>query len=323
MKHLNYYFIIMALAFVGLTTSCADDDPIPAPGEPTISVTVSPEGTEYLPGTELTFTINATPATGSRLFTLEVTPNPDGAFDSGLDSHTYNTSEAVTYKYIVPENVENVGINFKVTAVNSDFTLYSTATVTELFGVKPFFTEYNNIKLEQYSNTVKTSKSLVRWDTGETYSIQETIDGDNDIKLGIDMYPYFSGDNLFLLTPSQTLGSIDYLPAEWGDASITRQWASDVPQGFSASTLDFDDDDLVPSDITSLPGKKYQLNPIEGTVYAFDNAILGQWFSETEDQHSRNVNDVVGLMRIDEINKGTIGDGSDAYIVISIKVALK
>jgi hypothetical protein len=254
---------------------------------------------------------------------LEVTPNPDGAFDSGLDSYIYVGTESVTYKYIVPEGTDTVGIEFEVTSVNLDFTLYSTASATEVFGVKPFFTVYDNIKIEQYSNTVKTTKSLVRWDTGETYSIQETIDGDNDVKLGIDMYPYFAGANLFLLTPSQPLGSIDYLPTMWGDAAITRQWASDVPQGFSASTLDFDDEDLTPADIISTPGNKFQLNPVVGTVYAFDNAILGQWYEEDKPQHPRNVNDVVGLMRIDEINPGTAGDGSDAYIVVSIKVALK
>lgn len=324
MKHFNYYFIIIALAFTGLT-SCSDDDPIePAPEAPTVSVTVSPEATEYFPGTELTFTIVAAPATNSKLVKLEVDPNPNGQFDSGLNSHFYNTAETVTYKYIVPKNTDNVSIAFMVSATNSDNSLFSSTTETVVFAVKPYFIEYNNIKLYNYSSTDITLKSLIRWDTGDNYSIQETIDGDTNVKLGVDMYPIFTNfngtDYFFLAVPSTVSSLFNYLPSYWGDPTVERQWASDKPIIFSPSNLDFDDPDLLPSDITGVPGN-FIVNPIVGAVYAIDNAMKGIAVDGT--QHPRNVNDVVGLMKIEEINWGTQADFSDAYTVVSLKVANK
>ena len=338
MKQFNYYFIIMALAFVGFGTSCSSEDDGPdlqVPGEPTISVTVSPEGTEYNPGTELTFTVTASAATGSKLFNLEVTPIPNGQSDSGLDSYIYNTAEVFIYTYVVPFGSDNVNINFQVTAVNAeDYNLFKSATTSMTFGVTNDFTEHRDVKLNNlYGDS--NAKSMLRFDTGDIYSYQESYDGDDDLKLSIDMFAYTSvtTDDDGVETKSAFLLGTGGVPAgeavvwvSWGDGSFTEKRGLDSnPYWNIYNQLDYDA--FLPEDIY-VGGQTSVVEVKVGDVITFDNAPQGNYAPAIYPEYHQKAdidgfNDVTGAIQIVEINYGTAGDGSDGYIVFNYKYVEK
>jgi len=334
MKHFNYYFILMALAFVGFTSCSDDDEPkLTAPGAATVTVTASPEAIEgtYFPGTVITYTVVAEPVEGSKLLSLEIVADPASEDGSTGKEHLYVGSEPVEYEYTVPvDGSGTTNILFTVIAVNpEDISLETPANNEVVFDVQQGFYEYTNIRLNNYNNGDLDSKSMLRFDTGETFSVQETIDGDDAVKLGIDIYPFISGTGAFyFLTPPQILPFAPNLPALWpGDYVDNAPKSAYIPNVFSVSEFDFDDADLTGADIMGNPGK-FIANPAPGTVIAFDNTTMGQPFNTTEEnpegEHfNRGVTDVVGLIKIVEVNQGTVGDGSDAYIIIDIKVAKK
>ena len=144
MKKLNYYLMIAMAAIIGFTTSCKEEEPeeLLAPAAPTIEVTVDTSGTEFMPGTELNFTIVATPTEGV-LGILTVTPSIESGTGSALDSYVYNTTEEVNYSYTVPFDAgATININFEVTAKNADdLSLESSAEYDYTFSVTNAFTE--------------------------------------------------------------------------------------------------------------------------------------------------------------------------------------
>jgi len=329
----------MALTFVGFGTSCSTEDDGPdlqVPGEPTISVTVSPEGTEYNPGTELTFTVTASAVTGSKLLNLEVTPNPDGAFDSGLDSYVYNTSETITYKYIVPFGSKNANINFVVTAVNPEnYNLFSTASTSKTFGITDDFTEHRDVKLYNLYGDL-AAKSMLRFDTGDTYSYNESYDGDDNLKLSIDMFAYtavttdddgIETKSSFLLGTGGTPSGFSPVWVTWGDGSFTEKRGLDSnPYWNIYNQLDYDA--FLPEDIY-VGGVASAVEIQVGDVITFDNASQGNYAPSIYPEYWQKANeisdfnDVTGAIQIVEINYGTVGDGSDGYIVFNYKYVTK
>ena len=101
MRKLNSFLILTCVALLGVTTGCEDPIVLEAPTPPTINVTVDKEGNEFKPGSVLTFTIEADTTEGV-LQELTITPSIESGSGPALGSHVYNTTEDVTYVYVVP-----------------------------------------------------------------------------------------------------------------------------------------------------------------------------------------------------------------------------
>jgi hypothetical protein len=335
MKHFNYYFIIMALAFVGFT-SCSDDDgpTLNAPTPPTMSVTVNPDNVDYTPGTEIVYTIVAA-ATEGQLFSLEVSASEDSEYFSGLDSYFYNSNETVTFTYVVPFNKVNVNIEFKVTAVNpDDIGLISSASENKTFGVAKTFTEYKDIKLN--ISNFNDLKTVLRLDTGETWSIDETAPLSGDDKLALDIYPYFKNTTIYFSNLLQGLIGNPVTNAWEGQYIENKENIADKLEGFSTDH-DYDYNDtgsLLPGDIY-VGGANYviiQMDTAVGTVIAFDNANTSRAYDTdgdgVDDGTRPRINpDSAGLIIIKELVTGTLDETTglydSGYIVIDLKVGNK
>jgi hypothetical protein len=329
MKKANYLFLIMLCSFASIITSCSsDDDDLDLPLNPTIEVEVDQEGNEFLPGTMLTFIIKAAPVDGI-LSQLVVTPSLTGGASCGLSSHVYNTSEDVAYMYEVPyQGGASVSINFAVTSVNEeDFSLKTTTSIDYLFTITNSFTEVNNVRLYSVLGD-NSKKSLIRLDGGATYSYIESYDGDDALKLSIDMYASISvtevdgvsTTNAFLNSTGAVTAGFN-LYVNWGDGDWRphRRHSS----FFDAFTLynQLNYDAFNPGDIF-IGSRSTAIEVVVGDVITFDNGAVGG-YNPDGDALIRTNNDVIGAIKILEINEGTVGDGSDGFIVFSYKYVNK
>lgn len=334
MKKMNYVLMTAVMAVMIGLTSCGVDEvpPLVAPGAPTLTVTVAPEATDYLPGTELVYTIVATPAEGSSLSTLTITPSIDGDGGASLGSYLYKGTETVEYSYTVPfEGNANVNINFSVTAINpEDPRLDASASTDKTFGVIESFSEVASVKLfNLYGDS--NAKSMLRWDTHETFSYQESYDGDDDLKLAIDIFAYTKIDTVdgeavetaFLLGTGGIVAGQTAVWVSWGDGDFKAKRGLDCnPASFTVyNQLNYDA--FLPEDIF-LGSSASGLTVEVGDVITFDNAFQGNYAPLIYPlYHQRTNDDIIGAIQIDEINFGTIGDGSDGYIVFSYKYVAK
>lgn len=319
------FLVVALLAFAGFVTSCSsDDESLDLPSNPTIEVTVDQEGDEFMPGTILTFTIKAAPVDGI-LSQLVVTPSLTGGASCGLSSHVYNTTEDVTYMYEVPyEGGASVSINFALTSVNEkDYGLKATTSTDFLFTITNSFTEVNNVRLYSlYGDDSK--KSMLRFDDGTTYSYTESYDGDDALKLAIDIFAYVkitevdgvSTTTAKLAATGAVMSGETSLMMRWGDGDWKpHRRHTSVPEGFTLfNQLDYDA--FNPEDIFTSYGSGIEV--VVGDVITFDNAAMGGYNPDGETLIRTNT-DVIGAIKILEINPGTVGDGSDGYIVFSYK----
>lgn len=325
MKKLKFLLLIMTGAMMSLITSCgSDDDNNITPANPTIEVTVDQEGNEFAPGTILTFTIKAAPVDGI-LSQLAVTPSLTGGASCGLSSHVYNTSEDVTYMYEVPYvGGSSVSINFAVTAVNEkEFGLKSTTSTDFIFTITNSFTEVNNVRL--YSALGDNSKkSMIRLDGGTTYSYTESYDGDDALKLAIDMYATVTVTEVEgVSTTRASLNSTGAVTAgfnlyvNWGDGDwMPHRRHSSFFEAFTLyNQLNYDA--FNPEDIF-IGARSTAIEVEVGDVITFDNGATGG-YNPDGDTLIRTNDDVIGAIKILEINSGTVGDGTDGFIVFSYK----
>ena len=333
MRKLNYVLMTAVMAGMIALTSCGEEElpPLAAPDAPTVTVSVAPDATEYLPGTVLVYTVVATPAEGSELSSLTITPSVDGDGGATLGSYLYKGTEVVEYMYTVPFGVATVNINFDVTAVNpEDLRLESSTSVDETFGAIESFTEVQSVKLFNLYGDAN-AQSMLTWDTGDTYSYQESYDGDDALKLSIDIFAYTLVETVddvevqtaFLLGTGGVAANQTAVWVSWGDGSFTAKRGLDCnPAAFTIyNQLDYDA--FLPEDIF-LGNSASGLTVEVGDVITFDNASQGNYApSIYPEYHQRTNPDIYGAMIIEEINFGTVGDGSDGYIVVSYKYVAK
>jgi len=322
-------FLVLALfAFTGLVSSCDKDESLDLPSNPTIEVSVDQEGDEFMPGTMLTFTIKAAPVDGI-LSQLVITPSIAGGSSNGLSSHVYNTTEDVTYMYEVPyEGGASVSVNFAVTAVNEgDINLKTTTATDVIFSITNSFTEVHDVRLYSLYGD-ESKKSLLRFDDGSTYSYTESFEGDDALKLALDIYSYVKITEVDGVSTTKAMlaatGAV--MPGEtalmnlWGDGDWKpHRRHTSTPEGFTLyNQLDYNA--FNPEDIFTSYGSGIEVQV--GDVITFDNAAIGG-YNPDGDALTRINPDVIGAIKITEINEGTIGDGSDGYIVFSYKYVNK
>jgi hypothetical protein len=324
MKKLNFLLTIAIAAIIGFTSCSEDELTLDVPGAPTIEVAVDQIGTEFAPLTVLTFTVTATPPADGVLGQLTVTPSVDGNGGPALGSHVYNTTEVVTYTYTVPFGTASISINFEVTAVNEeDMRLESSTEYDYLFSVQTLFSENTGITLYSPWNADSTVVSMIKLEDASTYSLQQSIDGDGDLKLGIDMVSFIMIDT--------TDGAHD-VTAIFGGTGLTRSGETPI-MNLWGGYFDFrkyttlgkftlynqiDYDECLPEDI--FVSSTYATGVVEGDVITFETALEGGYdYSNPGVYLQRTNTPIMGAIKILEINEGTIGDGSDGYVVFDYK----
>jgi hypothetical protein len=329
MKTLNY-LLIAVLAIIGLTTSCTKDDVLVAPDAPTITVTSVPEitaGAEFAPGTEIIFTINAAVEDG-KLYQLTVTTAPP-AEDGTLSSHVYNMSETVTYKYIVPfGGGSGVNINFAVKAVNTgDISLSSVSSTDVAFNILQSWTEYENLTLYSAWNADSTVNSILRLDDGTLHSYQSSYEGTDEFKLSLDFIMQPKGENedgvqtAIIGGTGVTQPGFTNLYLLWGDGDWEpkRRFSVYSSEGLTVyNNLDYDG--FNPEDLYTSPSASATIKV--GDIITFDNATVGG-YNPDGDPIERTNPDVIGAIKITEINPGTLEDHTDGYVKFSYKVKTK
>jgi len=326
MKRLNFLLAI-AMSIAISFSSCSDDDDVQkAPGVPIISVTSVPEitdGAEFLPGTEITFTVSATPAAeGDKLYQLTVTPSHAGdGSGCALSSHVYNTTEDVTYVYTVPfEGESDININFEVTAVNvNDISLTSSASVDVVFGVTQLWNSVENVKL--YAMWPHSdNKSMINLAEEKTYSFNESLGLSDAEKAAIDLIARVEiteTDTVARLGGTYMFGpAYVHLMNEWGGTRDENKPLTSYPKFFTKYEVNWDGflpEDLFMNSTSSTGGFTVEV----GDIFCFETNTVGVTGVERPNPV------IIGALKVKEINLGTTGDGTDGYILFDYKYMTK